>query len=193
MTLHADANPAPGVVPAHPLDPATTTEYKAGKDILAAAGLLSESVRFAYFGLEEPPKQGVLAGQDGERRLRAFLIDLATGTSFNIVVPFARSIVVSARRLDPLSDGQMPILEANIVTMDTVCKADPEWRACLAKRGITDMDTVRTAPITAGAMPEADEHGAPRRMILVLAFVQAKENNMVGRTRSTGWYATSTW
>ena len=70
MTLHADANPAPGVVPAHPLDPATTTEYKAGKDILAAAGLLSESVRFAYFGLEEPPKQGVLAGRDGERRLR---------------------------------------------------------------------------------------------------------------------------
>ena len=43
--------------PVHPLDPATAAEYLAGRDIMAAAGLLAEPVRFAYYGLEEPPKR----------------------------------------------------------------------------------------------------------------------------------------
>ena len=38
----------PGALPAHPLDPATAAEYLAGRDIMAAAGLLAEPVRFAY-------------------------------------------------------------------------------------------------------------------------------------------------
>ena len=37
-------------------------EYLAGREILAAAGLLA-AVRFAYYGLEEPPKADVLAGR----------------------------------------------------------------------------------------------------------------------------------
>ena len=52
----------------HPLDPATAAEYLAGREILAAAGLLTDPVRFAYYGLEEPSKYEVLAGafQRGE-------------------------------------------------------------------------------------------------------------------------------
>ena len=39
----------------HALDPATAGEYLAGREIMAAAGLLADPVRFAYYGLEEPP------------------------------------------------------------------------------------------------------------------------------------------
>ena len=46
----------------HPLDPASGQEYLAGRDILVAAGLLAEPVRFAYYGLEEAAKDDVLAG-----------------------------------------------------------------------------------------------------------------------------------
>jgi hypothetical protein len=49
------AAPAPGALPAHPLAPVTGPEFRAGREILAAAGLLAEPVRFAYYGLEEPP------------------------------------------------------------------------------------------------------------------------------------------
>ena len=49
--------------PAHPLDPATAAEYLAGREILAAAGLLAEPTRFAYYGLEEPSKDDVLGGR----------------------------------------------------------------------------------------------------------------------------------
>ena len=56
---------------------------------MAAAGLLAEPVRFAYYGLEEPPKDEVLAGRDGkspDRRLRAFLVDTGSGESTDVVV-----------------------------------------------------------------------------------------------------------
>ena len=53
------AAPVPASV--HPLDPVTAEEYRAGRDILARAGLLTGQVRFAYYGLEEPPKAEVLA------------------------------------------------------------------------------------------------------------------------------------
>jgi hypothetical protein len=46
----------------HALDPASADEYLAGREIMAAAGLLAEPVRFAYYGLEEPPEEEVLAG-----------------------------------------------------------------------------------------------------------------------------------
>ena len=46
----------------HPLDPATADEYLAGREIMAAAGLLADPVRFAYYGLEEPAKDEVLGG-----------------------------------------------------------------------------------------------------------------------------------
>ena len=43
----------------HPLDPVSGAEYMAGRQIMAAAGLLTESVRFAYYGLDEPHKKDV--------------------------------------------------------------------------------------------------------------------------------------
>ena len=65
---------AHGSLPAHPLDPVRPEEFLAGRRILAGAGLLTESVRFAYYGLEEPPKDDVLAGQlrhPGQRERRS--------------------------------------------------------------------------------------------------------------------------
>ena len=70
----------------HPLDPASAQEYLAGRDILVAAGLLAEPVRFAYYGLEEAAKDEVLAGATGDRRLRAFLVNLDSGESADVVV-----------------------------------------------------------------------------------------------------------
>jgi primary-amine oxidase len=99
--------------PAHPLDPATAAEYLAGREIMAAFGLLADPTMYAYYGLEEPPKDDVLAGRDhktADRRLRAFLIDTGTGESTDVVVSLTDRRVVSTRRLDPRTDGQLPIL-----------------------------------------------------------------------------------
>jgi primary-amine oxidase len=94
----------------HPLDPATADEYLAGRKIMADAGLLADPVRFAYYGLEEPPKAEVLgsAGQQGaaDRRLRAFLLNLKNGESTDVVVSLTRGSVVSARAIDTAAEGQ---------------------------------------------------------------------------------------
>ena len=48
-----------GSLPAHPLTPASGQEFLAGRAILAGAGLAGGTIRFACFGLEEPPKDEV--------------------------------------------------------------------------------------------------------------------------------------
>ena len=135
---------------AHLLDPASGAEYLAGRDIMVAAGLLAEPVRFAYYGLEEPPKQDVLAGRDADRRLRAHLVNLDSGESTDVVVSLTGQELVSARVLDPAQDGQMPILECDFAAVDEITKADPEWRAAMARRGYDDLAKIMTCPITAG-------------------------------------------
>jgi primary-amine oxidase len=164
--------------PAHPLDPATAAEYLAGRDIMAAAGLLNGMVRFAYYGLEEPPKDDVLAGDPttADRRLRAFLVNTGTGESTDVVVSLTHHDVVSARTLDPGTDGQMPILDSDFIAVDEIVKADPNWRAAMARRGYEDLSQIRACPITAGAYGVADDDR--RRMVRVLAFVQAREHDL---------------
>ena len=162
--------------PAHPLAPATAAEYLAGRDVMAAAGLLTEPVRFAYYGLEEPPKDEVLASAATDRRLRAFLVNCDTGESTDVVVSLTHQQIVSARRLDPGKDGQMPILECDFAAVDEITKADPQWRAAMAKRGYDDVSQIRTCPITAGAFGPPDDDR--RRMVRVLAFVQAGEHDL---------------
>jgi primary-amine oxidase len=164
---------SPAPVP-HPLDPATADEYLAGREIMAAAGLLAGPTRFAYYGLQEPPKDDVLAPEAPDRRLRAFLINTDTGESTDVVVSLPGQRVVSARRLDPLTDGQMPIIESDFAAVDEIVKADPGWRAALARRGLHDLSKIKACPITAGVFGVAADDR--RRMVRVLAFVQPDEH-----------------
>ena len=49
--------------PAHPLSPLTGDEISIARQALTDAGLLRETSRVVYLGLEEPPKE-VLYGPD---------------------------------------------------------------------------------------------------------------------------------
>jgi primary-amine oxidase len=162
--------------PPHPLAPATAAEYLAGREILAAAGLLAEPTRFAYYGLEEPSKDDVLADAATDRRLRAFLLNTGTGESTDAVVSLTDQKVVSARRLDPPTDGQLPIIDSDFTAVDEIVKADPDWRAAMARRGLTDSSQLRVCPLTAGVFGPADDDR--RRMVRVLTFVQAREHDL---------------
>jgi primary-amine oxidase len=160
----------------HPLDPAAAAEYLAGREIMAAAGLLAQPVRFAYYGLEEPPKDTVLAHTATDRRLRAFLVNTVTGESTDVVVSLTDAKVVSARTLDPRTDGQMPILDSDFAAVDEIVKADPDWRAAMVRRGLDDVSKIKVCPITAGAFGPPDDDR--RRFVRVLAFVQAGEHDL---------------
>jgi primary-amine oxidase len=168
-----------GAGPVHPLEPVSASEFLAGREILAGAGLLTGSTRFAYYGLDEPSKSDVLGLAEGrtcDRRLRAFLIDVSTGDSADVVVSLSQGLVISLRALNPLTDGRVPILDQDFAIAEEVVHADPQWLAAMDRRGLTDIAAIRACPLTAGSYGVADEQG--RRMVRVLAFVQDDEHDL---------------
>ena len=162
---------------AHPLDMTTTDEVDRVREALAGAGLLGETVRFAFFAPEEPPKGDVLAHRDGapvDRRFRAVLLDLATGRSQDTVVSATTGEVVSRRELDPPRDGQPPIIDAEFEMIEDVLNADAAWLEALKRRGI-EPASVRAVPLSAGVYDYPDEVG--RRIVRAFGFRQDSDSD----------------
>ena len=159
----------------HPLEMTTTAEVDRVREALDAAGLLGDTVRFAFFAPEEPPKDAVLAHRDGaavDRRFRAVLLDLATGRSWDTVVSATRGEVDSSRELDPPRDGQPPIIDAEFEVIEDILNADERWLGALRRRGIEPAE-VRAVPLSAGVYDLPEEVG--RRIVRAFGFHQAHE------------------
>jgi primary-amine oxidase len=163
---------------AHPLQRLGADEIRLARAVLTGHGLVGGQTRFAYLGLEEPPKQEVLAfkpGEPVERRVRAVLLDMGTGAVTDVVASLTRAAIDSSVELDPAVDGQPPIMLEDLVAVDEIVKADGGWRAAMARRGITELDLVRPCPLSAGAFGIQGEEG--RRMLRVLSFVQEHDKD----------------
>src|SRR5918994_5868623 len=118
----------------HPLQRLDADEIRLARTVLAKLGLVGGQTRFAYLGLEEPPKQEVLAFEPGEpveRRVRAVLLDMGTGAAIDVVASLTRAAIDSLVELDPAVDGQPPIMLDDLVAVDEIVKADSGWRGGL--------------------------------------------------------------
>jgi primary-amine oxidase len=155
----------------HPLSTLTASEITAATALVAAAGLVTESTRFAYVGLLEAPKADVLAWEAGgplpDRHVRVQLLDLADGAQRDLVVDVTAGRVLSAERLQTGKVGQLPILDVEFELVPQIVAASPEWVGALARRGL-EPDQVVTVPLSAGVFGYAEEVG--RRMARVLGF-----------------------
>lgn len=173
--LHQIPSQRPEPAGAHPLARLSAEEMRQARAVLSAAGLVQESTRFTYVGLEEPAKGEVLdtGGALVPRRARVILLDVATGVATDTVVSLTKGEVDSRRVLDPVRDGQPAIMLEEYIAADEIVKADEGWRAAMARRGITDLDLVCPCPLSAGAATKPDEQG--RRMVRVLSFVRHRE------------------
>ena len=161
----------------HPLALTTTDEVDRVRAALDEAGLLTESVRFAFFAPEEPPKSDVLAFADGEavdRRFRAVLLDLVSGRSWDTVVSATSGTVVSSRELDPATEGQPPIIDSEFELIEDILNADAGWLAALEKRGV-EPASVRAVPLSAGVYDYPEERG--RRILRSFGFRQDHERD----------------
>jgi primary-amine oxidase len=157
----------------HPLQRLSAQEILAARALLDRNGLITPTTKFALLGLEEPEKTTVLDFSPGEpvdRRVRAVLLDIATGDARIVVASITRGEIDSAVDVDPAVDGQPAILLEELVTVDEIVKADDGWRNAMARRGITNLDLVRPCPLSAGNFGLAGEKG--RRVLHVLSFLQ---------------------
>ncbi|GIF67359.1 amine oxidase [Asanoa ishikariensis] len=156
----------------HPLERLSAAEIDAARTLFQKNDLLSPTTRFATLALEEPAKGAVLAWRPGDpldRRVRALLLDVATGAVRSAVVSVTRDEVDEVVDLDPAVDGQPPILLDEFISVDEIVKGDAAWRAAIERRGITDFDLVRPCPLSAGDFDIDGESG--RRLLRVLSFV----------------------
>ena len=103
----------------------------------------------------------MLGGAPADRRLRAYLLNLDTGESTDVLVSLSQGSVVSARALDTGAEGQLPIIDSEYHLVEEIVAADPDWRAALARRGLTDMTKIRICPITAGAFRRRPRTSSP--------------------------------
>ncbi|HEU0181084.1 MAG TPA: tyramine oxidase, partial [Agromyces mariniharenae] len=178
---HSHAAPTPAAVPApstragadDPLRGLTADEIVEAREVLAAAGLVQDSTRFVYVGVDEPDKADVLAGVAVPRVIRALLLDQATGAAHDARVSLTEHAVLRADEIDG-ADGQLPILDVEFESISDMLGREDEWHAARAKRGISH-DQVALAPLSAGQYGFDDERG--RRVIRVLAFMRQYEQD----------------
>ena len=151
----------------HPLAPLTEDELCAAVEVMRAAGAAGPGAKFVWCALDEPAKQDVLAGRPTERRVLAAVYDPPTRRTSLVGVSLDRRELVA---VEPVEQGQPQILDAEWIADAIAVKADPGFRAALARRGITDLDTVRIEPWPAGHFGEPIDRTG-RRFGRAVAYV----------------------
>ncbi|WP_051299535.1 primary-amine oxidase [Arthrobacter castelli] len=162
----------------HPLDRLTGAEIEANRQILVAAGYVTDQTRFTLVSLLEPEKNAVLAhgaAAPAPRLVRSLLLERNTGEVTEITASLNESAVVSARTVDVIGEGQPPIIAEEFELAEEMIRRDPRWRAAMESRGVTDMSLVRICALSAGCFDIPGEEG--RRLIRGSSFVQLDEND----------------
>ncbi|GMA23503.1 hypothetical protein GCM10025864_12620 [Luteimicrobium album] len=160
---------------AHALRTLGTDEITTNRDVLKQAGLVGPETRFAYVGLVDPDKRDALGAGTSDRRVRSFLVDLSTGASHDTVVSVTTATLVSARTLDPDVDGAVPVVLDEFTIVEEVVHRDPRWLAAMARRGLTDLSTLRVNPLSAGVLADG-ERG--HRIQRCFTFVQRTPDDL---------------
>jgi primary-amine oxidase len=171
--------PAVAAVLAGALAPLRAEEIAAARDLLVREGLLTDPTHVAYLGLLEPDKRRLLGPPQPAgtpRRLRAMLIDMDTGESHDVVVCPDEDRVVSSTKLDPATDGQVPVVMLEFTMVEEIVHRDPRWLAAMRRRGLTDRSVLRVQPLAAGAAMTGAETG--RRLQRTFTFLQKHPDDL---------------
>ncbi len=140
----------------HPLDPMTAEEFSHTAAVLRRDRGVTETWRFASMELAEPPKAEVKAWRSGDaisRKSLAVVFNRTDNQAYEAVVDLTSDSVESWTH----RPGVTPNFTVDeFYDVDKAMKANPEVRAALAARGITDLDLVLVDVWTyaGGLMPE---------------------------------------
>jgi primary-amine oxidase len=142
----------PALAVAHPLDPLTADEIRVAAQV-ARTDARFAGAQFASILLDEPAKADVIAWRPGTTLARqARLVVMTPASVFEVVTDLTVRRIVSVierKGIEP------PVMMSEFEAAKVVL-THPEFRAALAKRGVTDPEKVFCSPITAGyfAIPE---------------------------------------
>jgi primary-amine oxidase len=176
--------------PDHPLDPLTAEEIELTRDVLVEKRDLGERDRFMKIDLEEPPKEAVLGRDDGgtdvPREAYVEIRDSAEKETYEAVVSLDDESVVS---WDHVPDAQPVITHHEAEVLESVVKADDEWRAAVERRGVEEMDLVKVDLWPAGYDYIPDDVDPTRRLARSLTYVRPHEEGNYYARPLAGIYA----
>lgn len=165
------ANLRPNAAPLHPLEPLSAAEITQAVALVRADARCGLEVRFVSVELHEPPKARMLAYEAGDAPPReAFLnlLDRATGAAYEAVTSLSEGVIKEWTHIP----GVQPMLMAEEAgECEDLCKADPQFQAALARRGVTDLDLVMVEGWPAGTY--WGEHNT-RRLAHGLVWVRSE-------------------
>jgi primary-amine oxidase len=147
----------------HPFAPLTPQEIEAAVAIIRGEQAGSEHLRFVMVRLHEPSPEVAYTFRPGDsvpREVFFSLLDKTPGKSgaYEAIVNLTEGRVTSWK---PIGEGlgQPSIIFEEFFTAEDAVKADPRFRAALARRGITEADLyrVRVDPWSAGNYGNPDE------------------------------------
>ncbi len=157
--------------PLHPLEPLSAAEITQAVALIRADARCGPQVRFVSVALQEPPKARVLAYETGDtppREASVSLLDPADGAAYEAVVSLSEGVINGWTHIP----GVQPMLLAEESgECEDLCKADPDFQAALARRGVTDLDLVMVESWPAGTY--WGEHNA-RRLTHGLVWVRSE-------------------
>jgi len=161
--------------PSHPLDPLTPGEIGRAAAAVRASHDLGADMMFETIGLHEPDKSvvhGVQPGNAFPREAFVCAFDRTNGEVWEARVDLVADRVIDWRHVP----GVRPrILIDDIILVGEVARADPRFRAALAKRGITDIDRVQVDPWSAGNYGFPDEEG--RRLSHTFCWYRSEKHD----------------
>jgi primary-amine oxidase len=156
--------------PAHPLSLLTPEEVATTRAVLAAAGELPEGASVAHVVLVEPDKDELARWRPGDpvrRRTRTLVVPGPALTMVELTVSIDERRVSDRRVIG----GMRPaLLFGESFAVIVACTEHPDYRAALARRGITDLTHVQIDPWPAGSFGYAVEDG--RRIARCITFLR---------------------
>jgi primary-amine oxidase len=158
----------------HPLEPLTSQEIAEAVEIVRLKQSVGAQFRFPCVTLHEPEKSAVLALKLGENLPReAFLIllDTSTGYTYEAIVRLTQGEVISWQHIP---DVQPNIMADELAECEAVVKEHPDFRAAIARRGITDLDLVVVDPWAIGNFGFQEEEGI--RLSRCLCYLRSVAN-----------------
>ncbi|MGI8661898.1 MAG: primary-amine oxidase [Acidimicrobiales bacterium] len=152
----------------HPLDPLTADEISAAAAIVRGAGLVPEGARFARISLDEPTKEELATLRSLARRACVTIVPDASATVVEAVVSLTANTLVSS---EVVADARPALLYEESFNAIVALHGHDGFIAALAKRGITDLETVQIDPWPAGTFNGPHETG--RRLARCICYLRA--------------------
>jgi primary-amine oxidase len=137
-------------------DALTADEIRRVATVIRSEKIGGANPGFAAVFTDEPDKYLLRAGKQVPRRARAMILDRQRARSYDVVVDLEADKVISSAEV---TDGSVPILEAEFELMQELVKQDPRYIEALAKRGITDLGMVQLDPWGGGNREEFEVEG----------------------------------